>query len=68
MSLSDVVKVKKLADNINFLRLYFLCNNQSYLAQKREGEPGKSNLEVIDCVMAIFFYELTRAFRASTGG
>ena len=32
MSLSDVVKVKKLADNINFLRLFFLKNNQSHLS------------------------------------
>ena len=68
MSLSDVVKVKKLADNINFLRLFFLKNNQSHLSQRRESDPGKSNLEVIDCVLAIFLFELTRAFRASTGG
>ena len=31
MSLSDVVKVKKLADNINFMRLFFLKSNQTYL-------------------------------------
>ena len=68
MSLSDVVKVKKLADNINFFRLFYLKNNQSYLSQRCAGSPGKSNLEIIDCVLAIFFFELTRAFRASTGG
>ena len=31
MSLSDVAKVKKLADNVNFMRLYFLKSNQSYV-------------------------------------
>ena len=35
MSLSDVVKVKKLADNINFMRLFFLKNNQTYLFQRK---------------------------------
>ena len=66
MSLSDVVKVKKLADNINFMRLFFLKNNQTYLSQKQEAK--KTGLDVIDCVLAIFLFELTRAFRSSVDG
>ena len=66
MSLSDVVKVKKLADNINFMRLFFLKNNQTYLSQKQAAK--KIGLDVIDCVLAIFLFELTRAFRSSVDG
>jgi len=65
MSLSDVVKVKKLADNINFMRLFFLKSNQTYTEQHRSQRKG---LEVIDCVLAIFLFELTRAFRSSVNG
>jgi len=28
----------------------------------------QSGLEVVDCVLSIFFFEMTRAFRASTNG
>lgn len=71
MSLSDVVKVKKLADNINFVRLYFLKSNQTYVSQgasERGKEASKSGLDVVDCVLAIFLFELTRAFRSSVNG
>jgi hypothetical protein len=56
MSLSDVMRVKKLADNINFLRLYFLKNPNEY---KKEHQ----SLEIIDCIMAIYLFEMTRATR-----
>jgi len=71
MSLSDVVRVKKLADNINFLRLFFLKNNLAYVKNRQdERDPDKKieGLEVVDCVIAIFLFELTRAFRASVNG
>ena len=74
MSLADVVKVKKLADNINFMRLFFLKSNEAYLLERQdEGEGAASEakrqgLDVIDCVVAIFLFELTRAFRSSVNG
>lgn len=70
MSLADVVKVKKLADNINFMRLFFLKSNSTYISSRQESSDDKrvSGLEVIDCVMAIFLFELTRAFRSSVNG
>lgn len=71
MSLADVVKVKKLADNINFMRLFFFKSNETYLMQKnteKVAESKKQGLDVIDCVIAIFLFELTRAFRSSVNG
>jgi len=59
MSLSDVLRVKKLADNISFLRLFFLKTSHS---------KERAGLEVIDCILAIFLFELTRAFKASNDG
>ena len=46
MTLQDVLRVKRLADNIHFLRLYYLKSNET--------------LDVIDCIMAIFLFELSR--------
>jgi hypothetical protein len=57
MSLADVLRVKKLADNISFLRLFFLKTNKE-----------RTGLEIIDCVLAVFLFELTRAFRSSVDG
>ena len=57
MSLADVLRVKKLADNISFLSLFFLKTGSS-----------KDGVEIIDCVLSIFLFELTRAFRSSTNG
>ena len=71
MSLADVVKVKKLADNINFMRLFFLKSNQTYMGLRQESDictVKSSGLDVIDCVIAIFLFELTRAFRSSVNG
>lgn len=70
MSLADVVKVKKLADNINFMRLFFLKSNEAYMAERQDsaGESVRQGLDVIDCVLAIFLFELTRAFRSSVNG
>ena len=34
MTLSDVIKVKKLADNISFMRLFFLKNEQTHIKLK----------------------------------
>jgi hypothetical protein len=61
MSLADVLRVKKMADNINFLRLFFLKASPNT-------EQGVPRLEIIDCVLAIFFFELTRAFKTSSNG
>jgi hypothetical protein len=61
MSLADVLRVKKLADNISFLRLFFL-------KASRDRVVSGTKLEIVDCVLAIFLFELTRAFRSSTNG
>lgn len=63
MSLGDVLRVKKMADNIAFLRLFFLKSNAGIGKEK-----SSTGLEIIDCVLAIFLFELTRAFRASVDG
>ena len=65
MSLSDVLRVKKLADNISFLRMFFLKSSANYVKDKVDNPHG---LEIIDCVLSIFLFELTRAFRSSTNG
>jgi hypothetical protein len=59
MSLADVLRVKRMADNISFLRLFFLKTPDSRVERR---------VEIIDCVLSIFFFELTRAFRASMDG
>ncbi len=61
MSLADVLRVKKLADNISFLRLFFIKGS-------KERANTCTRLEIVDCVLAIFLFELTRAFRSSTDG
>ena len=67
MSLADVVRVKKIADSINFMRLFYLKSSSEQLEQiKLErgfSTDEKEGLEIIDCVMAIFFFEITRLFR-----
>lgn len=59
MTLSDLVKVKSLAEHMSFLRLYFLNNSQSHLKQRQED----SQLELIDCVLAIFLFEISRVVK-----
>lgn len=57
MSLADMLKLKSLANNIAFMRLFFLK------PQSPSGNLGTSSLEIIDCVLAIFLFELTRVVR-----
>ena len=79
MTLRDLVRVKKLADSLNFLRLFFLKNEDQHineiklernlLSQQHPSLQGNTNLkyhglEIIDSVLAIFFFELTRLFRS----
>lgn len=59
MTLSDLIKVKSLAEHMSFLRLYFLNNSQSHLKQRQED----SQLELIDCVLAIFLFEISRVVK-----
>lgn len=62
MSLADVLSVKKLADSINFMRLFFLKNNEQHIMNRIENK--KVGTDIVDCVMAIFLFELTRVFRS----
>ena len=50
MSLPDVMRVKRMADNINFMRVYYL----------KSSKQVETSLEIIDCIMAIFLFEMTR--------
>lgn len=62
MTLNDMLKVKRLADNINFLRLYFLESQDKYVRMRNCGKD--SGLEIIDCILSIFLFEVTRATRS----
>jgi len=78
ITLADVVKIKKLADNINFMRLYFLKSSDEQVNQLKlernllkdlqsgNGNPlfAHGGLELIDCVLSIFLFELYRLFRS----
>lgn len=64
MTLSDILKVKRLADNINFLRLYFLESPDKFVRMRNEGMD--SGVEIIDCILAIFLFEITRATRSDS--
>jgi hypothetical protein len=75
MSLQDVLKVKKLADNISFLRLFYLKSNSEHILQAQKPPTmhttysGKNShtvqtLDIIDCIMAICFFELSRVFKS----
>jgi hypothetical protein len=55
MSLRDVVKVKKFADNIHFMRMFYLKSSRD-----------TSKLDVVDCVLAIMMFEMTRAIKNQT--
>ena len=59
MTLSDLVKVKSLAEHISFLRLYFLNNSQSHLNQRKDD----TQLDLIECVLAIFLFEISRVVK-----
>lgn len=63
MTLTDVVKVKKLADNISFMRLFFLKNQRAYLNLRQSDQHQDMKLELIDCVLAIYLFEITRSHR-----
>jgi hypothetical protein len=41
---------------------------KKYEEAEETQEAKKNGLEVIDCVLAIFLFELTRAFRSSVNG
>lgn len=62
MTLTDMAKLKELANNISFMRLFFLKKQQSR-ATLQNPETASTNLEIIDCVLAIFLFELTRVVR-----
>ena len=62
ITLNDILKVKRLADNINFLRLYFLESPDKYVRMRNEGMD--SGIEIIDCILSIFLFEITRATRS----
>ena len=62
ITLNDILKVKRLADNINFLRLYFLESPDKYVRMRSEGMD--SGIEIIDCILSIFLFEITRATRS----
>ena len=68
MTLNDVVKVKKMADNISFMRLFFLKNQQTYIdcrsSSSAASAAAESKLELIDCVMAIYLFEISRITRS----
>ena len=57
MSLADMLKLKQLANDFAFMRLFFLK------PQTPVRNLEKSSLEIIDCVLAIFLFELTRVVR-----
>lgn len=74
-----MVKIKKLADNINFMRLYFLKSSDDQVNQLKiekaligkmtQGTDAQAyfnlnGLEIIDCVLAIFLFEIFRLFRS----
>jgi hypothetical protein len=62
MTLNDILKVKRLADNINFLRLYFLESPDKFARIRNKGM--ESGIEIIDCILSIFLFEVTRATRS----
>jgi len=64
MSLNDILKVKRLADNINFMRLYFLESQDKYVRLRNGG--SQSGLDIIDCILSIFLFEVTRATRSDS--
>ena len=81
ISLADVVKIKKLADNINFLRLFFLKSSDEQVnqlkiersllmdesSQNARAYFNLNGLEIVDCVLAVFHFELYRLFRSGRG-
>lgn len=74
ITLADVVKIKKLADNINFMRLFFLKSSDEQVNQLKVERSltdqasraffNLNGLEIVDCVLAIFIFELYRLFRS----
>ena len=60
MSLSDMLRLKMLANNVGFLRHFFLEPDSDLFASSSTAETSNYSLEIIDCVMAIFLFELSR--------
>jgi len=54
MSLRDLLKIRKVADNLNFTRLFYLKSTSEQLSEY--------GVDLIDCVLAIFLFELTRVY------
>ena len=50
-----------MADDLNFMRSYFLKNPQHRIAihQKQQG----AGVELVDCVVAIMMFEITRVVK-----
>ena len=65
MTLADVVRVKQMADSISFMRLFFLKNQSDQISFRKGDDTSTyaSKTELIDCVMAIYMFEITRAVR-----
>lgn len=64
MTLTDVIKVKKMAENVSFMRLFFLKNQSEHISFRAENQELSGNkIELIDCVMAIYLFEITRIVR-----
>lgn len=69
--MTDLLRIKKLADNISFMRLFYFKNTKSHSQNQNlnlneqyfNSEDDIQALEVIDSVMAIFLFEFWRNFR-----
>lgn len=64
MSLSDVVRVKKIADDINFMRMFYLKSAQDHLDSSSCGNRF-DGLEIIDSLLSIFLFEISRVTKNS---
>ena len=72
------MKIKKLADNINFMRLFFLKSSdeqvnqlkleRAVLAELTQSPDAaffnRQGLEIVDCVLGVFLFEIYRLFRS----
>jgi hypothetical protein len=59
MDLRDLLTVKKIADSIGFMRLFFLKNLKTSLKE------GQQKHELIDAVLSVMLFELKRVARDS---
>lgn len=66
MTLTDMSRLKQLADDMSFMRLFFLKGQPNAFDGDRSGADGPASgnsLELIDCILGIFLFELTRVVR-----